>query len=87
MRVDGNAGLGAYAARERTAGLRTASGDAMSAVQAARQTALSALNNPRFGAMLERISDPRASESVMMMQRGESPAADQASVLSSYAEF
>jgi hypothetical protein len=56
-------------------------------VQAARQTALSALHNERFGAMLERISDPRSSEAVMMMRGGEGTAMDQASVLSSYTEF
>jgi hypothetical protein len=39
------------------------------------------------GAMLERISDPRSSEAVMMMRGGEGTAMDQASVLSSYTEF
>lgn len=87
MRVDGYAGSGAYAARESVAGNRSNSEQMMSAVQAARQTALSALHNERFGAMLERISDPRSSEAVMMMRSDEGAAMDQASVLSSYSEF
>lgn len=87
MRVDGYAGIGAYAAREGVTGNRNSSEEMMSAVQAARQTALSALHNERFGAMLERISDPRSSEAVMMMRGGEGAAKDQASVLSSYTEF
>jgi hypothetical protein len=55
-------------------------------VQAARQTALSALTNERFGLMLERISDPRSSEALMLMSQSASQASD-ASVFSSYAEF
>ena len=36
-------------------------------VDAARNTALSALNNDRFRVMLEQISDPRASSTLMTM--------------------
>lgn len=36
-------------------------------VDAARNTALSALNNDRFRVMLEQISDPRASGTLMTM--------------------
>ncbi len=86
MRIDGNAGPGTCAGREAVANTRSGSEQMSSAVQAARQTALSALTNERFGQMLERISDPRSSEALMLMSRSASHAGD-ASVFSSYAEF
>nr|WP_246506322.1 hypothetical protein [Mesorhizobium silamurunense] len=57
-------------------------------VDAARNTALSALNNDRFRAMLEQISDPRASGELMAMGAGNknSVATDLNTALSRYAE-
>lgn len=86
MRIDGNTGPGIYAGREAVANARSSSEQMGSAVQAARQTALSALTNERFGLMLERISDPRSSEALMLMSRSAGQASD-ASMFSSYAEF
>lgn len=86
MRIDGNTGPGTYVGREAAANARSSSEQMGSAVQAARQTALSALTNERFGLMLERISDPRSSEALMLMSQSASHASD-ASVFSSYAEF
>ncbi|MCG8270744.1 hypothetical protein MIC97_04380 [Aquamicrobium sp. NLF2-7] len=86
MRIDGNTGPGTYAGREAVANVRSSSEQMGSAVQAARQTALSALTNVRFGEMLERLSDPRSSEALMLMSRNAGQASD-ASVFSSYAEF
>lgn len=86
MRIDGNTGSGIYAGHEAVANARSSSEQMGSAVQAARQTALSALTNVRFGEMLERLSDPRSSEALMLMSQSASQASD-ASVFSSYAEF
>jgi hypothetical protein len=56
-------------------------------VETARDTALSALRNDRFGTMLEKISEPAASGTLMTMKReAGSAGADFNSVLSSYAE-
>ncbi|QPC95206.1 hypothetical protein GA829_18830 [Mesorhizobium sp. INR15] len=57
-------------------------------VAQARNTAMSALNNDRFRAMLEQISDPAASGALMTM-RGDSAAGagtDFKSAQSSYAD-
>lgn len=86
MRIEGNTGSGIYTGRESVATTRGGSEQMNSAVQAARQTALSALTNERFGQMLERISDPRSSEAVMLMSRNTSQTGD-ASVFATYAEF
>lgn len=56
-------------------------------VDAARDTALSALRNDRFGTMLEQISEPAVSGALMTMKRDDGSAGtDFNSVLSSYAE-
>ncbi|RRH95793.1 hypothetical protein EH240_23965 [Mesorhizobium tamadayense] len=58
-------------------------------VDAARNTALSALNNDRFRVMLEQISDPRASGALMTMGAGNNSgraATDLNTALSRYAE-
>jgi hypothetical protein len=56
-------------------------------VDAARNTALSALKNDRFGMMLKQISEPAVSGTLMTMKRDAGSAgADFTSVLSSYAE-
>lgn len=57
-------------------------------VDAARNTALSALNNDRFRVMLEQISDPRASSALMTMgaDSGGGAATDLNTALSRYAE-
>jgi hypothetical protein len=56
-------------------------------VDAARNTALSALRNDRFGTMLKQISEPAVSGTLMTMKRDDGSAgADFNSVLSSYAE-
>lgn len=56
-------------------------------VQAARDAALSALRNDRFGMMLSKISEPAASGALVTMARDDgNAAADFKTVLSSYAE-
>ena len=57
-------------------------------VDAARNTALSALNNDRFRVMLEQISDPHASGALMAMgaDGNNSAATDLDTALSRYAE-
>ncbi|WP_245273520.1 hypothetical protein [Mesorhizobium sp. WSM3224] len=55
-------------------------------VDAARNTALSALNNDRFRSMLEQISDPRSSGALMTMSAEGSAGTDLNTALSSYAE-
>ncbi|MDX8444850.1 hypothetical protein [Mesorhizobium captivum] len=57
-------------------------------VDAARNTALSALNNDRFRVMLEQIIDPRASGALMTMgaDSNDSAATDLNTALSRYAE-
>lgn len=57
-------------------------------VDAARNTALSALNNDRFRVMLEQISDPRASGALMTLSAdsNNSAATDLNTALSRYAE-
>ena len=56
-------------------------------VDAARNTALSALRNDRFGTMLRQISEPAVSGALMTMKRdADSAGADFNSVLSSYTE-
>ncbi|KUM26213.1 hypothetical protein AU467_22865 [Mesorhizobium loti] len=57
-------------------------------VDAARNTALSALNNDRFRVMLEQISDPRASGALMTMgaDSNDGAATDLKTALSRYAE-
>ncbi|UCI05009.1 hypothetical protein [Mesorhizobium sp. B1-1-8] len=57
-------------------------------VDAARNTALSALNNDRFRVMLEQISDPHASDALMTMgAHGQDKAGtDINTALSRYAE-
>lgn len=57
-------------------------------VDAARNTALSALNNDRFRVMLEQISDPRASDALMTLSAdsNNSAATDLNTALSRYAE-
>jgi hypothetical protein len=63
--------------------IRRGAGD----VDAARNTALSALRNDRFGTMLKQISEPAVSGTLMTMKRDDGSAgADFNSVLSSYAE-
>lgn len=56
-------------------------------VDAARDTALSALRNDRFSTMLKQISEPAVSGTLMAMKRdADGAGADFNSVLSSYAE-
>ena len=56
-------------------------------VDAARNTALSALNNDRFRVMLEQISDPRASGTLMTMGSNRTSAGtDLNTAVSRYAE-
>jgi len=56
-------------------------------VDAARNTALSALNNDRFRVMLEQITDPGASGALMTMGAdGQNGAVDLNTALSHYAE-
>jgi hypothetical protein len=63
----------------------TAADEARAGLNQARSTAVSALRNPRFGAMLDRIMDPRSSEMVAFM-RSEGQSADNASATARYAE-
>jgi len=59
----------------------------MDDVAAARHTAMSAYNNDRFRVMLEQISDPRSSASLMTMGGDKSSnVTDFASARSRYAE-
>ncbi|UVK36462.1 hypothetical protein LHFGNBLO_003379 [Mesorhizobium sp. AR10] len=59
----------------------------MDDVDAARQTAVSALNNDRFRVMLEQITDPGASGALMTMgSDGSNAATDFKTALSRYAE-
>lgn len=55
-------------------------------VSAARNTALSALNNDRFRAMLEQITDPGASGALMTMGADSQNVVDFNTALSRYAE-
>ncbi|WP_245420399.1 MULTISPECIES: hypothetical protein [unclassified Mesorhizobium] len=55
-------------------------------VDAARKTALSALNNDRFRVMLEQITDPRASGALLTMGGDSSAGTDFNTALSRYAE-
>lgn len=57
----------------------------MDDVDAARNTAKSALNNDRFRVMLEQISDPQSSGALMTM-RSDAAGTDFKSAQSSYAE-
>ncbi|RAZ89239.1 hypothetical protein DPM33_20040 [Mesorhizobium hawassense] len=57
-----------------------------SEVDAARNTALSALTNDRFRAMLEQISDPGTSGALMTMGSGSQKVVDFNTALSRYAE-
>lgn len=54
-------------------------------VSSARDTALSALRNERFGSMLRQLTDPGASASVALM-RNEGATVDTRTALSRYAE-
>ncbi len=54
-------------------------------VETARKTALSALTNERFRAALEKLSDPRASETIALMRNG-GPSTDLASAQARYAD-
>jgi hypothetical protein len=65
-----------------------ASRGASQSPDAARDAAVSALRNERFGSMLEKISDPRASDAMMRMQRndGAGSGADHGSVFAAYGE-
>jgi hypothetical protein len=56
------------------------------ASDATRNAAVSALRNERFGSMLEKISDPRASDTMMQMQRNDGAGMDRASVFAAYGE-
>jgi len=55
-------------------------------VDAARNTALSALNNDRFHSMLEQISDPSSSGALMAMSTDNQNVVDFNTALSRYAE-
>ena len=55
-------------------------------VDAARNTALSALNNDRFRVMLEQISDPGASGALVTMSADSHNVVDFNTALSRYAE-
>lgn len=55
-------------------------------VDTARDIAMSALNNARFGKMLEWISDPRSSEAIMLMRRMEGAGADYGTAAARYEE-
>ncbi|PLP60728.1 hypothetical protein CYK37_05395 [Mesorhizobium loti] len=54
-------------------------------VETARKTALSALTNERFRAALEKLSDPRASETIALM-RNDGPSTDFGSAQARYAD-
>lgn len=54
-------------------------------VETARKTALSALTNERFRVALEKLSDPRASETVALM-RNDGPSTDLGSAQARYAD-
>jgi len=59
----------------------------MDDVNAARKTAMSALNNDRFRVMLEQITDPGTSGALVMMGGdADSAATDFKTALSRYAE-
>jgi hypothetical protein len=58
-------------------------GDSQSS-DATRNAAVSALHNERFGSMLQKLSDPQASDAMMQMQR--SDGADHASAFAAYGE-
>lgn len=85
MRIDGistSVQVTATQAAERTrASQATISRD----VETARKTALSALTNERFRAALEKLSDPRASETVALM-RNDGPLIDLGSAQARYAD-
>ena len=53
---------------------------------ATRNAAVSALHNERFGSMLQKIGDPRASDAMMRMQRNDGTGADHGSVFAAYGE-
>lgn len=54
-------------------------------METARKTALSALTNERFRAALEKLSDPRASETIALM-RNDGPSTDLGSAQARYAD-
>ena len=58
----------------------------MNDVAAARTTAMSALNNDRFRVMLEQITDPGTSGTLMTMGGAGSTSTDFKTALSRYAE-
>ncbi len=62
------------------------SGGNSQAPDAARNAAVSALRNERFGSMLEKISDPRASDTMMRMSRSDGAGADHGSIFAAYGE-
>lgn len=65
--------------------IRTSQATLSRDVETARKTALSALTNERFRAALEKLSDPRASETVALM-RNDGPSTDLGSAQARYAD-
>lgn len=55
---------------------------------ATRNAAVSALHNERFGSMLQKLSDPRASDAMMQMQRADAAGSgvDHRSAFAAYGE-
>ena len=61
--------------------------DGTQAPDAPRSLAQSALRNERFGSMLEKISDPRSSDALMRLGRGdEAGGVDHAAAFAAYGE-
>lgn len=89
MRIDGNSGWTPAAASRGSSVSESRSVETsriMNDVDTARRVALSALHNERFSAALEKLSDPRSSDALMLMARDDGSNADQKSVMSAYAD-
>ncbi|MBN9252175.1 MAG: hypothetical protein J0I86_16625 [Mesorhizobium sp.] len=89
MRIDGNSGWTPASATRGSPVSESRSVETsriMNDVDTARRVALSALHNERFSAALEKLSDPRSSDALMLMGRDDGANADHKSVMSAYAD-
>lgn len=89
MRIDGNSGWTTASVSRGTPMADSKSVETsriMNDVDAARRVALSALHNERFSAALEKLSDPRSSDALILMGRDDGANADHKSVMSAYAD-
>lgn len=87
MRIDGIAGWAPAASGAGPAAHSSSTaGQLREDVDTARTTAMSALNNDRFSRVLDWVSDPRASETAMLMRSDGGGQVDYGTAASRYAE-